>query len=31
MKKLVDLRILIDDQKAAVSDITAQGFEMDDY
>jgi hypothetical protein len=31
MKKLVDLRIQIDEKNASVSDITAQGFEMDDY
>jgi hypothetical protein len=31
MKKLVGLRILKDEKKATVSNITAQGFEMDNY
>jgi hypothetical protein len=31
MKKLVDLRILIDEKKATVSEIAEQGFDMDDY
>jgi hypothetical protein len=31
MKKLVDLKILIDEKKATVSEITEQCFEMDDY
>jgi predicted transcriptional regulator len=31
LKKLVDLEIQLDEKKATVSQITEQGFEMDDY